>query len=150
MSINSNITFVPETTAVDAAIVRIKKAHQDIEKSSTEQINKIRYMWGYINQLATLTIGIIQRTAKGTQAAATAAKWAANIQVLQTQVAIAHFIMMGQGYIAEGNWVGASLVFSVAAAMEGSLVIQLSNEAKAAANEAYASRIAAQIEAYSL
>lgn len=150
MSINSNITFVADTTAVDAAVVRIKKAHKDIEKTTTEQINQIRYMWGYLNQLMTLSIGMIQKLAKGTKFAAEAQKVGAGIQVIQTQVAIAHFLMMGSAYIASGNIPAAVAVFAVAAAMESSLVITYALRAKAAAADASARIFQAQIEAYSL
>jgi hypothetical protein len=150
MSINSNITFVPDTTAVDAATDRIKKEHKEIKKSTTEQINQIRYMWGYLNQLTTISIGIIKRVAKGTKLAAGAQKVAAGIQIVQTQVAVAHFLMMGAAYSAAGNWFAAGAVFAIAAAMEASMGVQLANEARARENERYAAGMVAAMEAYSL
>ena len=119
MSINSNITFTTDETAVDAAITRIKKEHKDIEKSTTEKINNIRYMWGYFNQLATMSIGLIKQVAKGTALAAQAQKWGARIQVVQTQVAAAHFIMMGTAYLAIQRYGAASAVFAIAAENAG-------------------------------
>jgi len=134
MSINSNISFSADTVAVDAAIGRIKTEVKTIDKEIKSKFNDIRYMWSYLNHLLTISLSMTQRMAKGTKLAAAAQTAATGIQIVQTQVAVAHMIQMGIGMGAMGNIPGALLVYAVAAAMEAQMIIMFSLEAEARRN----------------
>ena len=150
MSINSNIVFNSDTTAIDAALGRIKGEIKSVDQRMKDQFNELRFTWSYINHLMTISFSLMQRLGKGTKLAATAQKTAATIQFVQTQVAVAHMVQMGVGFTALGQYGRAALVFGVAAAMEAQMGIILHLENEASRNQAMAEAFQLEIEAYNL
>ena len=130
-----------ETRAIE------KKAHDVERKISTQQV-KAAMVWSYINQLATMSLTLLNSAAKGTKIQTNVQRLVAGLQIAQTELAVAQAVAQAMAFAGSGSFGRAAFMYAIAAMMQINVTRGMILRAQAQKLESRAAAITKWYDAY--
>lgn len=136
------------TTNADKEIDALENKNETVKTKISETREKLRGLWSYGNQIATMILQNAAQAAEGTRLAAISQSIIAGLQFAQSEFAVIQATLQMKLALDTGNIPQAVALFTIIGLLQANVVKAQINQLQAARAEKRANEITRQIAAY--